>query len=32
MVWLKSIKTEAVFTKAEMHNEWNLDLLQNKPF
>ena len=25
----KSIKTEAVFTKIEMNNEWNFNFLQN---
>ena len=25
----KSIETEAVFTKTEMNNEWNVDFLQN---
>ena len=28
----KSIKTKAVFTKAEMNNEWNINFLQNSLF
>ena len=28
----KSIETEAVFTKREMNNEWNVDFRQNRSF
>ena len=28
---LKGIKTEVVFTKIEMNNEWNFNFLQNSP-
>ena len=28
---LKSIKTEVVFTKKEINNEWNINFLLNSP-
>ena len=31
-LYWKSIKTEALFTKIEMNNEWNVKFLKNCPF
>ena len=30
-MYSKSIKTEAIFTKTEMNNEWKINFLQNSP-